>query len=179
MELIDDTKKKMEKTYLNYQSTINAIRAGAPSALLVDTIKFSYHGFLTEIKKVSYISVQGNNIFVKPFDRSDVNNIAEAIAKAQPTLQVKAEADQVRVIVPALSGERRKELVKELGAKTENAKVAIRNIRRDILDSVKKDKQTGEDQRKRLEKDVQKTTDDFIKKIDDLYKQKEKDLLKA
>jgi ribosome recycling factor len=175
--IIEETKKRMEKTILAFSNGIATIRAGAPSPALVDRVKFKYHGFDTEIRQVAYIQIQGNNIIIKPFEKGDIKAISEAVSNAQSYLQIKSESDHIKVIVPPLSTERRKELVKELSKKGEEGKVALRNIRRQLLDDIKKDKQTGEDQRKRWEKQLQETTDDYIKKIDGILKTREKEIL--
>jgi ribosome recycling factor len=175
--IIEEVKKRMEKTITAFTNGIASTRAGAPSPSLVDRIKFKYHGFDTEIRQVAYIQIQGNNIIIKPFEKEDVKAIAEAVSNAQSYLQIKSESDHLKVIVPPLSSERRKELVKELAKKGEEGKIALRNIRRQFLDNIKKDKQSGEDQRKRWEKQLQDATDEYIKKIDSILKTREKEVL--
>ena len=116
-------------------------------------------------------------LVIKPYEKGTLKDIEKAIVEANIGLTPNNDGTIIRIIIPALTEERRKELCKQVSRYSEDAKVSIRNIRRDANDTVKKNKEVSEDTRKNLEENIQKLTDEFVKKIDTIAKDKEKDIM--
>ena len=137
-----------------------------------------YYGYLTPLNQMASISVpEPRMLMVKPFDKSSIKDIEKAIVDSNLGLNPVNDGSVIRLPIPALTEERRKELCKQVSRLGEDAKVAIRNVRRDSNETVKKNKDVSGDVRKGVEEDIQKITDEFTKKVDELVKAKEKDLL--
>lgn len=177
-ELILECQEKMTKCIVALESSLSTIRAGRVSPSVFEEIKCDYYGEKTPITYVATITLSGPNQFViKPFDRGDVKSVVAAINESSLGVNPIADGDSVRLNFPTLTEERRKEFAKTSRKYGEESKVAIRNIRREFNDLVKKDKEIPEDMAKRLENDIQKTTDEFIKKIDNIVAKKEADIM--
>ncbi len=178
-EIIEETKTRMEKSLEAYKSAIAQVRTGRANASLVNNVEIDYYGTPTPIYQVSNISIpEARQILIKPYDRNDLRAIETAIINADLNVTPLNDGQVIRINIPALTEEKRKTLVKEVYGMAENAKVAIRNIRRDMNTSLKKqEKEIPEDQFRKLNDDIQKQTDEFIKKIDEVTKVKEKELL--
>ena len=176
--LVEQTKSKMSKSVESYESELATVRTGIASASILDRIEVMYYGFKTPLNQVASISVpEARMLLIKPYEKSTLKEIEKAIVEANLGLTPNNDGTVIRIIIPALTEERRKELCKQVARLGEDAKVAIRNVRRDSNDAVKKNKEVSEDSRKGLEEDIQKITDEFTKKVDELVKAKEKDLL--
>ena len=176
--LIEQTKSKMEKSVESFESELSTVRTGIASASILDRIEVMYYGFKTPLNQVASISVpEPRMLLIKPYEKSTLKEIEKSIVEANIGLTPNNDGTVIRIIIPALTEERRKELCKQVSRYSEDAKVAIRNIRRDSNDTVKKNKEVSEDLRKGLEEDVQKLTDEFVKKIDAIAKDKEKDIM--
>ncbi len=176
--LIEQTKSKMAKSVESFEGELSTVRTGVASASILDRIEVMYYGFKTPLNQVASISVpEPRMLLIKPYEKSTLKDIEKAIVEANIGLTPNNDGTVVRIIIPALTEERRKELCKQVSRYAEDAKVSIRNIRRDANDTVKKNKEISEDSRKGLETDIQKLTDEFVKKIDLIAKDKEKDIM--
>ena len=182
-EIRDDTKLRMDKTLETLKNDFGSLRAGRAHVSLLDGIMVDAYGSMTPLAQVSTVSVpDARTLSVSVWDRSLAKSVEKAIMESDLGLNPSSDGQLIRIPVPPLSEERRKELVKVAGKYAEGAKVAVRNIRRDALDEVKKlkkDNQISEDDEKRFENEVQKLTDDATKKADELLSQKEKDIMQV
>lgn len=176
--LIEQTKSKMSKSVESFEGELSTVRTGVASASILDRIEVMYYGFKTPLNQVASISVpEPRMLLIKPYEKSTLKDIEKAIVEANIGLTPNNDGTVIRIIIPALTEERRKELCKQVSRYAEDAKVSIRNIRRDANDTVKKNKEVSEDSRKGLEENIQKLTDEFVKKIDLIAKDKEKDIM--
>lgn len=170
-ELMMRYEEKMEKSLNNLNEEYATIRAGRANPHILDKIKVDYYGTPTPLQQVGNISIpEARMICIQPWDASLLKEIEKEINAADLGIHPTNDGKVIRLVFPELTEERRKDLVKDIKKKGENAKVAIRNIRRDAIDAIKKKgKEDGisEDEVKDYQDDAQKTTDLFIKKIDD------------
>lgn len=177
-EIIKDCQEKMQKTVNSLSSNLAPIRTGRASPAILDKIVIEYYGDMMPINQIATISSPEPRLLViKPYDQGDVKAIIAAINSSDLGLNPINDGNSIRLIIPALNEERRKELTKLAKKYAEDAKIAIRNIRRDYIDDVKKDKEIPEDLRKKLESEIQKVTDETIIKIDGLCTAKEKEIM--
>lgn len=178
-----DTAARMEKTLDTLKNDFGGLRAGRAHASLLDNIMVEAYGSLTPISQIGTISVpDARTLSVSVWDKSMAKSVEKALRESDLGLNPVSDGQLIRIPIPPLSEERRKELVKIAGKYAEQNKIAIRNIRRDALDNIKKlkkDNLISEDDEKRYGNEIQKLTDDSIKKIDDLSAQKEKDILQV
>lgn len=178
-----DTIERMEKTLEMLANDFGGLRAGRAHASLLDNVMVEAYGSCTPIAQVGTISVpDARTLSVSVWDKGLAKAVEKALRESDLGLNPVSDGQLIRIPIPPLSEERRKELVKVAGKYAEQNKVAIRNIRRDALDEVKKlkkDSLISEDDEKRYGNDIQKLTDDSIKKIDALLAQKEKDILQV
>ncbi|WP_019893203.1 ribosome recycling factor [Allobaculum stercoricanis] len=179
-EFLETAELEMEETIENFENNLKTIRTGRASAGMLDRVRVDYYGELTPINQMAKISVvEGTQLVIKPYDRTTVKDINHAISAANLGLIPQAEADCIRINVPPLTTERRKQLAKEAKKYADEAKVNLRNIRRNANDKIKKDKEISEDTSKEWLDECQKLTDKFVKKVDTLAAAKEKDLLEG
>ncbi|MCR5738139.1 MAG: ribosome recycling factor [Eubacterium sp.] len=173
--------EKMEKSLNNLQEEFSTIRAGRANPHVLDKIKVDYYGSPTPLQQVGNISVpEARMICIQPWDASLLKEIEKAINLSDVGINPTNDGKVIRLVFPELTEERRKELVKDIKKRGESAKVAIRNIRRDANDAIKKKgKEDGisEDEIKEYQDDVQKKTDAFIKKIDDAVAAKSDEIM--
>ena len=175
--LLMEAIEKMDKTIESYQRELNTVRTGRANPNLLDSIRIDYYGVLTPIKQISSISVpEASQLYIKPFDRSCLKAIEVAIATSDLGLNPQGDGVGIRLMIPKMTEERRRELVKQVGKMQEAAKVAVRNIRRDLNDAIKK-LGLPEDEEKGWLEDSQKYTDEYVAKIEKLTAEKEKDLM--
>ena len=178
---LSELKDNMQKTIEATQRSFNTLRTGRASAALLDRISVEYYGAETPLKSLANITTpDSSTIMIQPFDKGSVNDIARAISMSDLGLTPNTDGAIVRLNIPPLTKERRKELVKTASKLAEEGKVALRNIRRDAIDSVRKQEKASdisEDESRDLQDEVQKITDNFTKKIDELLKVKEKDIM--
>lgn len=176
-----EIKERMNKTISVYQEEIQTIRAGRANPMILNKVTVSYYGTDTPLKQVANISApEPNSLLVQPFDPTMVKEIEKAILTSDLGLNPSNDGKNIFIPIPQLTEERRIELTKLLKKEAEDAKVSIRNIRRDINDKIKKlekDKEISEDEKKEEEADVQKLTDEFIEEIDKITNDKEKELM--
>ena len=162
----------------NLEDNLRTLRTGRANAALLDRVEVDYYGSPTPVNQMARISVvEGTQLVVKPYDRTLVKAIVHAVQAANLGLNPQGEADCVRIQVPQLTGERRQELAKKAQKYGEEAKVAIRNIRREANDAIKKDKELREDEEKSALEDSQKLTDTYIKNIESVVEKKKADIL--
>lgn len=176
--IIEELIERMEKAIESYQRELATVRTGRANPQMLDRIQVDYYGSPTPINQMASISVQeGRQLVIKPYDSSSIKNIEHAILESDLGLNPQSDGNLIRLNVPALTEERRKEYAKLVWKYAEQSKVAVRNIRRDANDQVKKLNDISEDEKKRAQEKIQKETDSFIKKIDEIGKAKEKDIL--
>ena len=177
--IIETSTKKMDKVIDHLKDELSTIRTGMASPAMLNHVEVDYYGTPTPVNQIAGISVQeGRIIVIKPYDRSSLKDIERACNEADLGIAPQNDGTVIRLTVPQLTGETRKEMAKKVGKIAEDCKVQIRNIRRDANQVVKKDKEMDEDTQKDCENEVQKLTDKYVKKIDELAKAKEKEVLK-
>lgn len=182
-ETISAAKTRMEKAISSYTRELASIRAGRASASLLDRVSVDYYGAPTPINQVAGVSVpEARLLVIQPYDKTILGDIERAILKSDLGLNPSNDGSLIRIAIPALTEERRKELVKTVRKESEEAKIAIRNIRRDTNDDLKKLEKNGditEDDLRGYSDDVQKMTDAHIAKIEDITKDKEKEIMEV
>ncbi|WP_053366196.1 ribosome recycling factor [Bacillus sp. FJAT-27245] len=182
-QVINNAKEKMAKAIQAYTRELASIRAGRASASLLDRITVDYYGAPTPVNQLAGISTpEARLLVIQPYDKSILNDIEKAILKSDLGLNPSNDGSLIRIAIPQLTEERRKELVKVVKKESEDAKVAIRNIRRDANDDLKKLEKNGEiteDDLRGYSDDIQKMTDDHINKIDQITKDKEKEIMEV
>ena len=167
----------MKKSVKSLQDDFNSIRTGRASASLFDKVSADYYGTPTPLNQIANISIpEARLIVIQPFDKNALNDIEKAIQASELGLNPSNDGKVIRINIPPLTEERRKDLVKQAKNTAEQAKVAIRNIRRDINDAIKKGEFT-EDEKKKGADDVQKITDSYIAEISKLAEEKEKEIM--
>ena len=180
-EVIEQAKEKMNKSIAAFTRELASIRAGRANASLLDRITVDYYGAPTPINQLAGVSVpEARLLVITPYDKSILGDIEKAIMKSDLGITPTNDGNVIRLTVPALTEERRKELVKVVKKEAEDAKIAIRNVRRDANDDLKKLEKNGEiteDELRGRVNDIQKLTDDFIAKVDDIAKDKENEIL--
>ena len=180
-ELIMTYDDKMEKSLDNLYGEYTSIRAGRANPHILDKITVDYYGSPTPLQQVGNISVpEARMIVIQPWEASILKDIEKALLMSDLGLTPTNDGKMIRLVFPELTEERRKELVKDVKKKGENAKVAVRNIRRDAMDAIKKKgKEDGisEDEIKEYQDDVQKSTDKYVAKIDAAVEEKSKEIL--
>ncbi len=175
--ILNTTTEKMNKAIEALKATLATINTGRATPLLLEKVQVEYYGSLMPVNQVASISVsEGRQLVIKPFDRSIIKDIEKAISQADLGFNVQNDGELIRINIPPLTQERRQEYAKVAHKYGEESKVAVRNIRRDANDAIKKNKELTEDQSKNGQEEVQKLTDEFIKKIDVLVKEKEKEI---
>lgn len=182
-EIIKQTEDKMHKAVEVVRQELVKIRTGKATTTLLDGIKVDYYGSQTPLSQVANVSVKDvHTIAVQPWDKNMVPTIEKAIIAANLGLNPVADSNLVRVPIPPLNEERRRELVKLVKKFAEDGKIAVRNVRRDAIEHLKKSEKAehlSEDDRKRGEGDVQKMTDKYVKDIDGLVAMKEKEIMEV
>lgn len=182
-DVIQETRSKMNATISVFEEDLKGIRGNRASTALVDRLSVDYYGQPTELRQLANISTpEPMQILIRPYDKGAVKDIERAIRQANIGINPNTDGDSIRLIMPPLTKERRQELVRLLHKRMEEARVAIRNVRRganDDLRDFEKEKMISEDEQKKGSDEVQKMTDDYIKKIDEIGKEKEKDILEV
>lgn len=172
-----ETEERMDKCLSQFERELAQVRTGRANPAILDSVFVNYYGCQTQLKQMASISTpEANQLLIKPFDKSVLKDIEVAISTANLGLNPQNDGTSLRIILPAMTEERRKELVKVVGKFAEEAKVSVRNVRRDANDSLKKLGLPEDDEKGYLE-DVQKLTDAKISKIDDIAKAKNADLM--
>lgn len=176
-----NVKERMEKTIENVKASFNSIRTGRSNPDMLDKIKVEYYGTPTSLKSIAQITTpDSSSLLVNPYDKSSLKAIEKAIVNSDLGITPNNDGDVIRLSIPQLTADRRKELSKIVAKQAEEGKVALRNIRRDAIksyDKLEKEKKLSEDNVKDLSSDLQKVIDEYIKKVDSIFKQKEKELM--
>ena len=182
-ELIQDAQKRMDSSVEHTRSEFNTVRTGRASAALLDRVQIDYYGTPTPLKQLATINVpEPRMLTIQPFDPSSIKSIEKAIMESDLGLTPSSDGKIVRLPIPQLTEERRKELVKVTKQYAEEGRVAVRNVRRDVmrhLEELVRSGQVGDDEERRAEGAVQKLTDDHVHKIDDLLKRKEAEIMEV
>jgi ribosome recycling factor len=182
-QLIKDAKGRMDKTIETLRSELAKIRTGKATTVLLDSIRVDYYGNMVPLNQVGNVSVlDAHTLAITPWEKQMVQIIDKAILEANLGLNPISDGTNLKIPIPALNEERRKELVKLVRKFGEESKVAVRNVRRDAIDHLKreeKEKKMTEDQLHDAEKEMQKLTDDHIKLVDDTLKHKEKEIMEV
>ncbi|EPE2248034.1 ribosome recycling factor [Staphylococcus pseudintermedius] len=180
-EIIQDAKTRMKKSTENLSRELAQINAGRANSNLLAGVQVDYYGAPTPVQQLASINVpEARLLVVSPYDKTSLADIEKAIIAANLGVNPTSDGDVIRIMVLALTEERRKEIVKEVKKTGENAKVSIRNIRRDANDTLKRQEKDGdisEDELRNGSDEVQKITDSSIKEIDQLVADKEKDIM--
>jgi len=179
--VLKDARRRMEGAIDVFKKELSGLRTGRASANLLDPVTVSAYGTSMPLNQLATVSAPDPRlILVQVWDRGMVKAVDAAIREAGLGLNPQAEGQVLRVPIPPLSEERRRELTKVAHKYAEHAKVSVRNVRRDVLEALKKkekDREITQDQHRKLDKDVQGVTDELIKKVDDTLQQKEKEIL--
>ena len=182
-DLVQDAERRMDKSVESTQVEFNTVRTGRASAALLDRIGVDYYGQTTPLKQLATINVpEPRMLTVQPFDPSSIKEIERAIQESELGLTPSNDGKLIRLPIPSLTEERRKELVKVVRRYAEEGKVAIRNVRRDVmkhLEELVKNGEVGDDEERHAEAQVQKLTDDNVKTLDDLLKHKEAEIMEV
>ncbi len=182
-DLIIKSEDSMKKSINFLKEELATIRAGKANPKLVDKILVSYYGTMAPLNQIANISVpEPRSILIQPWDSNALKDIERAIQTSDLGINPTNDGKMIRLVIPILTEERRKELLKLVKKETENAKIAVRNIRRDSNDEIKKlqkQSEISEDDQKRAEEEMQKLTDRYIVLVDDIYKEKEKEILEV
>ncbi|MDX2451660.1 ribosome recycling factor [Desulfosarcina sp.] len=178
---LQETKDRMGKTITDLKNELKRVRTGRASLSLLDGIRVDYYGTQTQLNQMASLSVpESRLIVIQPWDVSAIKEIEKAILKSDLGLTPSSDGKLIRISIPPLTEERRKELVKVVSKMCEEHKIATRNIRRDsneLLKGFKKDGDISEDDAFKAQDSVQKVTDEYINRIDEIYKNKEKEIL--
>lgn len=180
-EIMDKGEDRMKKSVASTQKEFANIRTGRANASILDKISVDYYGTDTPIRQLTNVTVQdGHTLVITPYDKGSMQNIEKAIMKSDIGITPNNDGTNIRLIFPQPTEERRKELVKEVKKIGEETKVAIRNIRREMSDALKKAEKSDnipEDEIKKQQDEVQKLTDKYTKQIDTIIAEKEKEIL--
>ena len=180
-EIKQETLERMEKSISSLESSLQKIRTGRANPSLLDAIQIDYYGNMTPLSQVSNISVQdAKTLLISPWEKNLVPDIEKAIQSSDLGINPATSGDVIRVILPDLTEETRRDLIKVAKSEVENSKIALRNQRRDangLLKEYLKEKEISEDDERRGQEIIQNLTDDFISKVEQLLEFKEKDLL--
>ena len=181
LEIIEDTRIGMEKSLAALDVAFKKIRTGRATPSLLDSIKVEYYEKLTPLAQVASISIEdAKTLAISPWEKGIVQEIEKAISESELGLNPATSGETIRVILPDLTEETRRDFIKKAKAEAENAKVSVRNVRRDGNSQLKeflKEKEISEDEERQGEEEIQKLTDLFVEKVDAALEAKEKDLL--
>lgn len=181
--VLTTAKEKMQKAEQNLQREFGQIRAGRANASLLDRIQVEYYGAMTPVNQLASINIpEARVLMITPFDKNSIGDIDKAIQASDIGITPANDGNVIRLVIPQLTEERRKELAKDVKKIAETAKVAVRNVRRDAMDELKKQEKNNEiteDELRKLEKEVQKLTDDSVNNVDKITAEKEKELLEV
>ena len=180
-EIYEDTRESMGKTITSLQNDFKRVRTGRASVSLLDAIRVDYYGTQTPLNQMATLAApESRLITIQPWDTSVIKDIEKALLKSDLGLTPSSDGKIIRISIPPLTEERRKELVKQINKMSEEHKIALRNIRRDandMLKALKKDGDISEDDAFKAQDEVQKITDDHIRRVEEVTKEKEKEIL--
>ena len=176
-EILIEVQDKMDKAITSYETRLKTVRAGRANPSSLDGVSVDYYGTLTPLKQLATISVpEATQLLIKPFDKSCLKDIEKAIFESNLGYTPNNDGESIRIVIPALTEDRRKELIKQVKKMSEDAKVSVRNARHEGLDKTKKS-EMSEDEIKEAEKNIQDLVNEYNKKIEAILKEKEQELL--
>ena len=176
--IIYSSKEKMDKQMEFFHEQLNTVRTGVANAAMLNGVEAEYYGSMTPLNQIASIKVEeGRTLVIKPYDPSSLKDIEKALNKADLGIAPQNDGTVIRLAVPQLTGETRKEMSKKVSKIAEDAKVQIRNIRRDAMNVVKKDKTVDEDTQKDMEDEIQKLTDKYTDQIAAIADKKSKEVM--
>lgn len=176
-EILNNTKEMMEKTIENLEKRFKTVRAGRANPSSLDGVMVSCYGMMMPLNQVATISVpEARQLLIKPYDKSSLSAIEKAIFESNLGYTPNNDGETIRIIIPPLTEERRKELTKQVKAMAEEAKVSVRNNRREAIDAINK-LEISEDEKKSGENNVQEMVNTYNKKVDQVLAEKEQELL--
>ncbi len=182
-KVYDELRDRMNKAVETLELDYKRLRTGRASISLVEGIRVDYYGTPTPLAQLATLTIPDpRTIMIQPWDTSVVGEVEKAILKSELGLTPNNDGKAIRISIPPLTADRRKDLVKVVKKKSEESKVAVRNIRRDLIEKIKdlkKDKAISEDEQFRAQDEIQKITDDYVKKIDSVCGTKEKEILET
>lgn len=180
-EVLADTEDRMHKAIESLRVDLNSISVGRASPALLDRVQVDYYGTPTPLQQIATITVPDARLLqIRPYAASDIGAIKKAIASSDLNLNPQDDGQNIRITIPALTQERRRDLTKVVSKRGEEARVAIRNVRRDAINDLRdleKEKLISEDDLRRGQEQVQDKTNVYIKKVDDIIQDKEKDIM--
>ncbi len=180
-DILNEVKERMDKAIESLRHDLRTIRTGRASPALVEELPVEYYGMPTPLQQLAVISVpEARQIQIRPYARNDIGAIERAIAKSDLGLTPNSDGESIRLVLPALTEERRRELTKVVSRRGEEARVAIRNIRRDAIHDLKEFEKEGlisEDDLRRAEEKVQERTDQHIKRVDEVVREKDVEIM--
>lgn len=178
---MDDANERMEKALNHLETELSKIRAGKASPSMLKDVKVDYYGSLTPLTQMANVgTADARTIVIQPWEKKMIGEVEKAIMKANLGFNPVNNGEIIRIVVPELTEERRQQLSKMVKTEGENAKIAVRNIRRDTIAEIKKlekDKEISEDESKGIQDDIQKLTDDYTSKVDKIIDAKQKDIM--
>jgi ribosome recycling factor len=178
---LSDVEAQMQKSVEATQRSFNTLRTGRANASILDRVMVDYYGAATPLKSLASVNTpDASTITIQPFDRGSVGDIEKAIMMSDIGINPSNDGSTIRLNVPPLTNDRRKELVKIASKYTEEGKVAVRNVRRDAMDEVKKLEKSGdlsEDESRDRQDEIQQLTDRYVKRMDEIFADKEKDIM--
>ena len=178
--IVETSAARMDKAVEHFQSELTTVRTGMANASMLNKVNVDYYGSPTPLNQIAGISVvEGRTLVIKPYDPSSLKDIEKACHAADLGIAPQNDGSVIRLTVPQLTGETRKEMTKKVSKLAEEAKVQVRNIRRDAMTAVKKDETMDEDVQKDAQNEVQKLTDKYVKKIDEIADAKSAEVLKV
>ncbi|SFQ19065.1 ribosome recycling factor [Desemzia incerta] len=182
-QILKETKERMTKAEQSLQRELGSIRAGRANPSLLDRIQVEYYGIPTPLNQLAQIGVpEPRVLMITPFDKSSIKDVERALLQSDIGISPSNDGNVIRLVIPQLTTERRKELAKQVGKEAENAKISVRNIRRDAIDDLKKAEKNNEiteDDLRYFEGEVQKLTDNSVKELDKIAAEKEKELIEG
>ena len=179
-DAIKKAQDNMKKSITVFQKNLSSIRAGVANTALLDGVKVDYYGAPTPLTQMSSVTIpEPRVLLITPYDQNSLDDIEHALLASNLGLTPANDGKVIRLVIPQLTGERRQEIAKEVNKMAEESKIAIRNVRREAMNSLKKqqkDDEITEDEQRNLEKKVQKVTDDATKQIDQIAEEKRKEI---
>ena len=179
-DAIKKAQDNMKKSITVFQKNLSSIRAGVANAALLDGVKVDYYGAPTPLTQMSSVTIpEPRVLLITPYDQNSLDDIEHSLLASNLGLTPANDGKVIRLVIPQLTGERRQEIAKEVNKMAEESKIAIRNVRREAMNSLKKqqkDDEITEDEQRNLEKKVQKVTDDATKQIDQIAEEKRKEI---
>ena len=177
-ELVLQAQEEMQKRVEMLKASLTSLRTGRANPAMLNNINVDYYGTPTPVNQISSISVpEPRQLLIKPYDKNDCKSIVAAINASDLGINPINEGTQIRLMIPALTEERRRDIVKQARKYGEEAKIAIRNVRRDYMDLIKGDEEMSEDYQKKVQEDLEKAVADVVKSVDTVVAEKEKELM--